>query len=171
MTGVERNADVVEMATYAPLFAHIDGWQWRPDMIWYDNLRSFRSCSYYVQQMYSLTKGTNVVPLTWDGKPVEGLDNQQGLFASANFDKNEKCYYVKIVNTSDKAQNITLNLKGMKGEHQGQLMTFHSDNLDGENTLADPVQIVPQVTTLQVTAPTFGVTIGPKTFNVYKINK
>lgn len=49
MTDLERNADVVDMATYAPLFAHVDGWQWRPDMIWYDNTRMFKSVSYYVQ--------------------------------------------------------------------------------------------------------------------------
>ena len=40
MTGLERNADIVHMATYAPLFAHVEGWQWRPDMIWFDNLNS-----------------------------------------------------------------------------------------------------------------------------------
>ena len=89
LTGVERNADVVEMATYAPLFAHVEGWQWRPDMIWYDNLNSFRSCSYQVQQMYSTTKGTNVVSLTMNGKPVTGADGQDGLFAST---KDDNCY-------------------------------------------------------------------------------
>ena len=47
MTGLERNADVVHMATYAPLFAHVEGWQWRPDLIWFDNLNSVRTCSYY----------------------------------------------------------------------------------------------------------------------------
>ncbi len=39
MTGLERNADVVHLATYAPLFAHVDAWQWNPDLIWFDNLR------------------------------------------------------------------------------------------------------------------------------------
>ena len=64
MTNLERNADIVHMATYAPLFAHVEGWQWRPDLIWFDNLRSVRTCSYYVQQLYSHNKGTNVLPLT-----------------------------------------------------------------------------------------------------------
>ncbi|MCF0204985.1 MAG: carbohydrate binding domain-containing protein, partial [Muribaculaceae bacterium] len=67
MTGLERNADVVHMATYAPLFAHVDGWQWRPDMIWFDNLGVVRTASYYVQQLYSHYKGTNVLPLTMQG--------------------------------------------------------------------------------------------------------
>ena len=64
MTGLERNADVVYQATYAPLFAHVEGWQWRPDLIWFDNLSSVRSANYYVQQLYGENKGTNVlVPL------------------------------------------------------------------------------------------------------------
>ena len=49
MTGLERNADVVGMASYAPLFAHVDAWQWTPNLIWFDNLRSFGTPSYYVQ--------------------------------------------------------------------------------------------------------------------------
>lgn len=171
LTGVERNADVVEMATYAPLFAHVEGWQWRPDMIWYDNLRSFRSCSYQVQQMYSLTKGTNVVPLTMAGKPVAGNSDQDGLFASANFDKAANCYYIKIVNTGDKAQDVTLNLKGMKGEHSGSVTTFHADNLDGENTLDQPHRYEPVVKPISITAPAHNVSIPAKTFAVYKIEK
>ena len=65
MTGLERNADIVHMATYAPLFAHVEGWQWRPDMIWFDNLNSVRTVSYYVQQLYGHHKGTNVLSLLW----------------------------------------------------------------------------------------------------------
>jgi alpha-L-arabinofuranosidase len=86
MTGIERNADVVHMATYAPLFAHVEGWQWRPDAIWYDNSRSFRSVSYYVQQMYSLNKGHNVLSLLMNKKVVAGDPDQDGLFASAVVD-------------------------------------------------------------------------------------
>ena len=67
MTGLERNADVVRMATYAPLFAHIDGWQWRPDMIWFDNLRSVCTSSYYVQQLFSTNRGTHVLPIKVTG--------------------------------------------------------------------------------------------------------
>ena len=171
MTGVERNADVVEMATYAPLFAHIDGWQWRPDLIWYDNLRSFRSCSYQVQQLYSTTKGTNVVSLTMNGKPVAGNEDQDGLFASANFDKNTGYYNVKIVNVGDKAQDVTLNLKGMKGEHKGKLITFHADNLDGENTLDEPHKYEPKTSDVTVSAPSYSLSVPAKTFVIYQFAK
>ena len=171
LTGVERNADVVEMATYAPLFAHVEGWQWRPDMIWYDNLTSFRSCSYQVQQMYSTTKGTNVVSLLMNGKPVAGNSDQDGLFASANFDSKSGCYNVKIVNTGNKAQSVTLNLKGMKGEHTGKLITFHADDMDGENTLTDPNKYEPKTQNITVSAPTYSLSIPAKTFAIYQFAK
>ncbi|MBO6247214.1 MAG: carbohydrate binding domain-containing protein, partial [Bacteroidales bacterium] len=70
MTGIERNADVVHMATYAPLFAHVEGWQWRPDLIWFDNLRSFRTASWQVQSLYGRFKGRNTLSLTMSGANV-----------------------------------------------------------------------------------------------------
>ena len=171
MTGLERNADVVEMATYAPLFAHVEGWQWRPDAIWYDNLRKFNSCAYYVQQLYSLNKGTNQLTLTMNGKAVAGNPDQDGLFASAVFDKSSNEVIVKVVNTSDKAQDVTLNLKGMKGSHEAQLITFHSDNLTAENTLDEPEKIVPKTSSLTVNAPQQSVSVPARTFYIYKIKK
>lgn len=171
MTGMERNADIVEMATYAPLFAHIDGWQWRPDMIWFDNLRSFKSCSYYVQQMFSLNKGSNVLQLTMNGKPVAGNADQDGLFASAVYDKESNAVIVKVVNTGDKAQDITLKLNGMTGSHKAELITFHSDELTGENTLDKPETITPKSSQIEVSAPDFNASVPAKTFALYKISK
>lgn len=112
MTGLERNADVVEMATYAPLFAHVEGWQWRPDLIWFDNEQSARTSSYYVQQLYGLNRGDRVLPLTLDGKPIAGLEGQNGLFASAVLDKGD--IVIKVANTSDKAQTLPVSFKGIK---------------------------------------------------------
>ncbi len=171
MTGLERNADIVEMATYAPLFAHVDGWQWRPDAIWYDNLHSFNSCSYYVQQLYSLNKGTNMLKLTMNGKAVAGNEDQDGLFASAVYDKNSNEVIVKVINAGDKAQPVTLNLKGMKGEHVATLISFHSDKLTAENTIEEPKKIVPQESSITVSAPSFETSVPARTFYIYKIKK
>ena len=171
MTGLERNADVVEMATYAPLFAHVEGWQWRPDAIWYDNLRKFNSCAYYVQQLYSLNKGTNMLTLTMNGKPVAGNPDQDGLFASAVYDKYSNEVIVKVVNTGDKAQEVTLNLKGMKGTHNAQLIFYHSDNLTAENTLDEPAKIIPRMMSITVNAPAQNVSVPARTFCIYKIKK
>ena len=172
MTDLERNADIVEMATYAPLFAHVEGWQWRPDAIWYDNLRKFNSCSYYVQQLYSLNKGTNVLPHTMNGKPVAGNADQNGLFASAVLDKKTNEVVIKVINTGDKPQPVTLNLKGMKkGSYSAQLISFHSDDLTAENSLDNPTKIVPQTSNLSVTAPAQEVTVPARTFYIYRIKK
>lgn len=166
MTGIERNADIVHMATYAPLFAHVQGWQWRPDAIWFDNLRSFRSVSYLVQQLYSLHKGTNVLPLTMDGKVVAGDEDQKGLFASAVVDNEQGEYIVKVANTGDATQTIALRFEGAQLS-SGYQLTLHSDDLDAENTLDEPEKIVPVKQDLTVSGNTVNVTLPAKTFGVY----
>lgn len=114
MTGMERNADVIHMATYAPpLFARTEGWQWRPDMIWFDNLHAVRTSSYYVQQLFSRNKGNQVLPLTMNQKPVAGNDDQYGLFASAVWDNDTREIIVKVVNTSGQPQKLAFNFDGL----------------------------------------------------------
>lgn len=173
MTDLERNADVVDMATYAPLFAHVDGWQWRPDMIWYDNTRMFKSVSYYVQQMYACNKGTNVLPLTMNGKSVAGQEGQDGLFASAVVDKKKGEIIVKVANTSDKAQDVTLNLNGLKGSRSATATTLQSDNMDAENTLDNPNLIRPVETTATCVSKKNKTVLNDKlpakSFRMYKI--
>lgn len=173
MTDLERNADVVDMATYAPLFAHVDGWQWRPDMIWYDNTRMFKTVSYYVQQMYACNKGTNVLPLTMNGKAVAGQEGQDGLFASAVVDKQKGEVIVKVANTSDKTQEVTLNLNGLKGSRSASLTTLQCDNMDSENTLDNPNKIRPVETTAtcesKKNATVLSDKLPAKSFRMYKI--
>ncbi|MEV0603050.1 alpha-L-arabinofuranosidase C-terminal domain-containing protein [Streptomyces sp. NPDC050315] len=70
MTGLERNADVVELASYAPLLARTDSVQWRPDMIWFDGQRSWGSTSYEVQKLFMNNAGDRVVPSTASGTPA-----------------------------------------------------------------------------------------------------
>lgn len=170
MTGLERNADIVHMATYAPLFAHVEGWQWRPDMIWFDNLNSVRTTSYYVQQLYGLYKGTNVLPLTMDKKAVTGADGQDGLFASAVYDKNKSEYIVKVANTSDGVQPLTLRLDGLKKTaslSKGRCIKLTSLDMDKDNTVENPSVILPQEKALQVSGQSVNVEIEPNTFAVY----
>ena len=174
MTGLERNADIVHMATYAPLFAHVEGWQWRPDMIWFDNLKSVRSVSYYVQQLYAHNKGTNVVPLTMNNKPVTGAEGQKGLFASAVWDKDSQSYIVKVVNTSDEAQPLSLTFAGMKKKEvlsKGVCIKLQSTDPDKDNTLDNPQAIVPVQTEVSAMGNAFDTQIEPKTFAIYKFVK
>ncbi|HLW08237.1 MAG TPA: alpha-L-arabinofuranosidase C-terminal domain-containing protein [Marinilabiliaceae bacterium] len=171
MTGLERNADIVHMATYAPLFAHVDGWQWRPDMIWFDNQRSVRTVSYYVQQLYAHNKGTNALTLTMNGKNVTGAEDQKGLFASAVWDETEKEIIVKIVNTSDESQPIKLNFSGIKKNEKlsnGRVITLQSKDLEAENTLDNPLLIVPMESRVSIDSNILKTNIDSHSFYIYK---
>lgn len=172
MTGLERNADVVEMATYAPLFAHVEGWQWRPDLIWFDNSRSMKSGSYYVQQLYGLNKGDRVLPLTMDGKPVAGQEGQNGLFASAVSEGSD--IIVKVANVGESAQPLTVDFKGLKKKDALKKLTvttLHADD-DAENTLENQ-NVVKPVTSTQAIDVTkeWSATIPARTFAVYRFSK
>lgn len=172
MTGLERNADVVHMATYAPLFAHVDAWQWRPDMIWFDNLRSMPTASYYVQQMFATNKGTNVLPLTMDGRPLTGGEGQNGLFASATLDKDANQIVVKVANTSKEDQTLNIDITGLKKGKDldgGKVLTLHAD-LEAENTLDNPDIVKPVESAVEVSGREFTTTVGPSTFAVYRLN-
>ncbi len=175
MTDMERNADVVYMTAYAPLFAHVEGWQWRPDMIWYDNLRMFKSTSYYVQQMYAMNKGTNVLRLTMNKQPVAGQEGQDGLFASAVCDKTTGEVIVKVINTSKTSQPVTLNLEGLKGDYTAKTITLCHNGMDDENTLDNPNLIKPVEGSVNVEAGKKAATINdqlaPMSFRIYKIKK
>ena len=165
MTGLERNADVVYQATYAPLFAHVDGWQWRPDLIWFDNLSSVRSANYYVQQLYGLNKGTNVLKLTENGKAVEG---ENGLYATACFDKNTKSYIVKIANTTNEAKDITVTFNGLKKLNAGKMTVLHADDLQAENKIDKKNAVVPVTTDAQVEGNVLNVKMKANSFVVYR---
>ncbi len=167
MTGLERNADIVEMATYAPLFAHVKGWQWRPDMIWYDNLNSNKTSSYYVQKLYSHNKGTNVLPLTLNGKPAAGQEGQNGLYATAAWDKDKKQYIVKVANLSNEAQDLTINLNKLpkKTPVSSMISTIMSAPSDKEARYYDESEL--KVSEIPVSGSTFDVTLPAESFGVY----
>ena len=183
MTGIERNADLVHMATYAPLFAHVEGWQWRPDAIWYDNLRSFKSVSYYVQQLFAMNKGTNVLPLTIANPqnakkqvPVAGQEGMDGLFASSVFDKTTGEVIIKIVNTSKQTQPVSIQLSGMKGTRTAETITLsHNGSMDDENTLDQPEKIVPKIGNLKLDAGKKATLllddVPAMSFRIYKVKK
>jgi len=174
MTGIERNADVVYMATYAPLLAHVEGWQWRPDLVWFDNLNVMRSCSYYVQQLYATNKGTHVLPITMDGKAVAGKEGQRQLYASVVKDVEKKQYIVKVANLSYYSQeiNITFDKLPRKQKLNADITctSLHSDSNVAENTIEAPDQIVPvtvNVNPEEWKDNNLRTRIGPKTFAVY----
>ncbi|WP_052417213.1 alpha-L-arabinofuranosidase C-terminal domain-containing protein [Cellvibrio mixtus] len=140
MTGLERNADLVHMTSYAPLMAHTEAWQWSPNMIWFNNLQALATANYQVQKLFSNNKGTELVRITHDGKPLTGQD---GLYASAVTDKQNKSLTLKLVNTNAQALNIQLNMPAgvMKGKATVTLLS--ANNLQAENSFASPSVITP----------------------------
>lgn len=140
MTGLERNADVVHLTSYAPLMAHVEAFQWAPDMIWFDNLNAYGTANYYVQKLYSNNKGTDVLSITKDGKALTG---QNDLYATAAKDVDKKELILKLVNTSAKAQDLEVNLSGQGVDSKGKMIVLTHENLEDYNTLAEPTKIVP----------------------------
>ena len=174
MTGLERNANIVHMATYAPLFAHVEGWQWRPDLIWFDNLNCVRTASYYVQQLYATNKGTHTLSLTMNKKNVTGAEGQNGLFASAVWDNDKSEYIVKVANTSDQKQSLRIFFEGLGKKDiltNGKCFLLQSNDLDADNTLDNPDRIRPAENDVSLRDNLFSTELEPKTFAVYKFTK
>jgi len=144
LTGLERNADVVTMASYAPLFGHVDGWQWSPDLIWVDNLNVYGTPSYHVQKLYSLYKGTDIIPVQNAGKNVVGQD---GLYASAVYDSESRELIVKLVNYNSAPVDVRFQLDGKGGKRlkgPAVKITLANGDLHAANSLEDPLNIRPE---------------------------
>jgi alpha-N-arabinofuranosidase len=120
--------------------AHEEAWQWAPDMIWFNNLEAYGSANYQVQKLFATNKGTDLLNITNNGKPLTGQNN---LYASAVKDINTKEVIVKLVNTSATAQEVMVDLKGGKLASKGSVITLASPNLTDENTFAAPKKIIP----------------------------
>lgn len=167
MTGLERNAEVVNLASYAPLFANAAGWQWTPDLIWVNSLQSYGTPNYYVQKLYSTNKGTNVVPALLDGKAVAGQDS---IYASAVIDKNTREVIVKVVNASGKEKIKAISLEGIKKmPSQASLTVLQSNDPLVMNSFDVPLQVAPKESTIAVKGKLVNLVAAPYSFSVIKV--
>lgn len=167
MTGMERNADVVCMASYAPLFANIDGWQWTPDMIWVDNLHVYGTPNYYVQKLFSLNKGTNVVPLLQNGKALAGQDS---LYASATIDKKTNELIVKVINVSAKAQTKDVQVTGVKKlNSDAKLIVLKAGDLSDVNSFNEPEKVAPAEQPIKLKGKTISLPLMPYSFTIVRV--
>lgn len=169
MTGLERNAAVVNMASYAPLFANADAWQWTPDLIWVDNLRVYGTPNYFVQKLYSLNKGTQVLSMTQNNEPLAGQDS---LYASAAFDKITSEVILKIANVSDRIRTRQVQLDGAKKlDATGKLILLKNDNPDAVNSFENAANVSPieQSIPVDVKKKSVSLTMAPKSFLVVRI--
>lgn len=167
LTGLERNGDVVTMASYAPLFGHVDGWQWSPDLIWVDNLHVYGTPSYHVQKLYSLYKGTDIIPIKRDGQNVTGQDS---IYASAVYDAEDKELIIKLVNYNDKpvAANFQLDTK-KKVRGDATKITLANESLDVVNSIEEPLKIQPNTQQINYKGKVIVDTFPPYSFTVIKV--
>ena len=167
MTGLERNADIVRLATYAPLFAHVDAWQWNPDLIWFDNLNSMKTPNYYVQQLFSIYKGTDVLSALAGKKPLAGQD---GLYASAVKDNKAGTIIIKIINKEARSKTLKINLKDFKQKvSQVKMVRMQSENLMAVNTLGKPELLVPEKKEMELVGTSFEFTALSQSFTILEI--
>ncbi len=168
MTGLERNADVVAMASYAPLFGHIDGWQWKPNLIWVDNFRVMATPNYFVQKLYSTNKGSQVVPILY--KNNQAATGQDSLYASATIDKKTNELIIKIANTSKKSQSVDINVDGLKKmDAKAHCIILQNNDLEAINTLDTPSVIVPFEKDIETKNKTISLELKGYSFSVIKV--
>jgi alpha-N-arabinofuranosidase len=167
MTGLERNADIVTMAAYAPLFAHVKDWQWTPNLIWFDNAKSYGTPSYYVQQLFSLNKGTDVVPLTENGNTIAGADS---IWASAVIDRATNEVIIKLVNPSGAAKQKTIEIPAMKKKSSTAAFTvLKSERPDAVNSIETAAAIIPVTNTIDIKNKKVVLDLSAYSFNVIRI--
>jgi alpha-N-arabinofuranosidase len=166
MCGLERNADIVLMHCYAPLFVNVSdprrggSMQWPSDLIGYDALTSYGSPSYYAQKLFSLHKGDEVLATSADNLPTfvwiqknlkrNGVtqpprtNDVKSIFYSATRDTATGKIIVKIVNRADNAQDVQVQINGVASvAGSGTAIVLKAANRDETNTINDPQHVVP----------------------------
>jgi alpha-N-arabinofuranosidase len=161
MTGLERNGDVVQMASYAPLLANVEAWQWKPDAIWFDNLHSYGTPNYYVQRVFASNAGTRIVPVTPQA--------ESGLYTSATLDERTHELIVKAINNTASTRAATLQLNGLSPSGTIRVTTLASADLNAENSFDHPTAVSPQPSTLDAKSNTIPVQLAPYSVTVFRI--
>jgi alpha-N-arabinofuranosidase len=142
MTGLERNSDIVVMASYAPLFVNVSPFamQWEGDLIGYDALTSYGSPSYYAQVMFSTHLGDQILATTLDAANPR-------LFESVTTDQKTGRLYVKLVNASSEAEPVEIKIQGVSHIRSAMTVTTLSGATTKDtNSITAPKHIVPVVT-------------------------
>ena len=162
MTGLERNGDIVLMASYAPLLANVDAWQWTPDAIWFDNLRSYGTPNYYVQRVFASNTGTRIIPAT--------PQSANGLYTSASLDEHSHELIVKVVNSTAQAITTEIDLHGAKASGNLKVTTLSAADRKAENSFDQPANVAPQDSAMEaLNAAQIPVSLRPYSLNVYRL--
>lgn len=165
MTGLERNSDIVIMASYAPLLVNVDpgAMQWSTDLIGFNTLTSYGSPSYYAQVMFGQHIGDEII--------AANLQNAGSrLFYSVTRNSKTGVMDVKIVNASAKAQPLTIDFQGASSlGSAAKLISLSANNPKDTNTIKNPTKIVPQESTVQTDGTRLTATFAPYSINVVEL--
>lgn len=165
MTGMERNSDIIVMNCYAPLLTRVEpgAFQWNPNLIGYDSLRSYVSPSYYAQQMFNLHRGDTVVKAAMEAAP-------ENFFYSVTRDSVKGTIYVKVVNLNAAAQTVQFELNGArKVAGKGLLVVLTSARPEDTNTIDDPAKVAPATMKIRGLGTRFTRTFAPNSINVLQL--
>ncbi len=169
MTGLERNADLVTMSCYAPLFCHVDGWQWRPDLIWFDNLRVFGTPNYYVQKLFSLNRGNRVLPVAV-AEPATAPNGKPRFYASSVYDETSNEMILKVVNATGEPVRAIIQTRGAKTVGlQANVTVLASNDLNDENSFEAPRKIAPVESRVPVRSAEFGHDFRPYSMTIVRL--
>ncbi len=166
LTGLERNSDLIIMASYAPLFVNVNpgAMQWAPDLIGYDALTCYGSPSYWTQVMFSSHLGTEVVASTLDNAPAR-------VYASVTRDNKKHKLFVKVVNATSTTQPLTIALTGVaKLAPQATLTTMSGKTPNATNSITHPDAVKPAERKVPVAGPKFTQTFAPYSVNVLELS-
>jgi alpha-N-arabinofuranosidase len=161
MTGLERNADVVRMASYAPLLANANAWQWTPDAIWFDNLHSYGTPNYYVQSLFANNTGTRIIPVD--------IAAGDGLYTSALLNEPTHELIVKAVNFRSSERAVEIVVKGSKAFGPIKNTTLSGSSLSAENSFDQPTNVAPTYSSVDSESGTLSLSLKANSVNVYRI--
>jgi alpha-N-arabinofuranosidase len=165
MTGMERNSDLIVMASYAPLFVNVNpgGMQWESDLIGYNALSSYGSPSYYAQALFAEYLGTEVPTSSVTG---EG----ERFFYSVTRDPVKGAVYLKLVNASSLAQPVDIVLQSAASvEKTATLVSLSGNNPAETNTISAPTRIVPVKTPLKNSGAKFSHSVPAYSIQVIEL--
>jgi alpha-N-arabinofuranosidase len=166
MTGMERNADLIIMASYAPLFVNVNpgGMQWDTDLIGYDALSSYGSPSYWAQVLFGKYLGTEVVAATLTNAGPR-------VYASATRDEKQRKLFVKVVNASSEEKELSIALNGVaRVERDAMLITLSGKTPNVTNSITHPDAVVPVERRIEVAGAKFKQSFAPYSINVLELS-
>ena len=168
MIGLERNADIVTMAAYAPLFVNVNDRRWHVDLINFDNTRAFGTPSYYVQKLFAHNRPDRIAPVTIEGLPLPS----KTLTAGAGFVEETQEWIVKIVNYSPEPQVTQIALKGAASRPwTGTRTVLTSGSTTDENSLDEPRKVVPTTGAFGPVDSQFELTSPPWSFTMLRLRQ